>query len=88
MLGKFLYYCNLTLREGLLFEFSRGSFNGEGPSIRANTVYYFIYFIIFSRLKQLIGRLREDATAVDPDMLISNLEYVAEVVSIMASRTE
>jgi len=40
------------------------------------------------KLKQLIGRLREDATAVDPDMLISNLEYVAEVVSIMASRTE
>ena len=60
----------------------------RGPLIRANTVYYFIYFIIFSRLKQLIGRLREDATAVDPDMLISNLEYVAEVVSIMASRTE
>ena len=83
-----MYYCNLTFREVLLFEFLRGSFNGEGPSIGANTVYYFIYFIIFSRLKQLIGRLREDATAVDPDMLISNLEYVAEVVSIMASRTE
>ena len=83
-----MYYCNLISREGLLFEFLRGSFNGEGPSIGANTVHCFIYFIIFSRLKQLIGRLREDATAVDPDMLISNLEYVAEVVSIMASRTE
>lgn len=41
-----------------------------------------------SKLKQLIGHLREDATAIDPDTLISNLEYVADVVSWMASKTE
>ena len=52
---------------------------------RFATIYY---FYLFFRLKQLIGRLREDATAVDPDMLISNLEYVAEVVSSMAARNE
>ena len=40
------------------------------------------------RLKQLIGHLREDAAAIDPDTLISNLEYVADVVSWMASKTE
>ena len=47
-----------------------------------------MFFDSIFRLKQLIGHLREDATAIDPDTLISNLEYVADVVSWMASKTE
>jgi len=40
------------------------------------------------KIKQLIGKLRDDATTIDTDTLISNLEYVAEVVTFMASRHE
>ena len=49
---------------------------------------FFFFQFSHCRIKQLIGKLRDDATTIDTDTLISNLEYVAEVVTFMASRHE
>ena len=41
------------------------------------------------RLKQLIAHLKEDdSTEVDTETIISNLEYISEVVHAIALKTE
>ena len=45
-------------------------------------------FSIYFRLKQLIAQLREGSNAIDTDTLISNLEYVSDVVNAVATKAE
>ena len=42
--------------------------------------------ILSSRLKHILSRLKEDA--IDQETLISNLEYVSEVMHAVANKTE
>ena len=44
---------------------------------------------IFFRLKQLIGHLKEDDVGeIDTETVISNMEYISEVLQAIISKTE
>ena len=50
---------------------------------------FLICILTFFRLKQLISHLKEDdATEVDTETVISNLEYISEVIQAIVLKTE
>ena len=45
--------------------------------------------MLIFRLKQLISHLKEDdAAEIDTETVISNLEYISEVIQVIISKTE
>lgn len=41
-----------------------------------------------NKLKQLVSRLKGDDSPIDTDVLVSNLEYISEVVQLIVAKTE